>query len=95
MTEVRSIARMKIHDGKLDEFKPPRSCLRDLFARRTRERCSTTTSSTTINLVCRGQRYRDFDAFREHLANIGDDIMQALFKVCSLSGDIFTTPMPS
>jgi hypothetical protein len=35
------------------------------------------------------ERYRDFAAMREHLANIGDDIMQALLKVCSMSGGIF------
>jgi len=29
---------------------------------------------------------------REHLANIGGAIMQALLKVCSMSGDIFTAP---
>ena len=40
------------------------------------------------------ERYRDFAAMREHLANIGDDIMQALLKVCSMSGDIFATPTP-
>ena len=33
-------------------------------------------------------------ALRDHLANIGDDLMQALFKVCSISGDMFATPTP-
>jgi hypothetical protein len=40
------------------------------------------------------ERYRDFAAMREHLANIGDDLMRTLLGVCSMSGDIFATPTP-
>lgn len=40
------------------------------------------------------ERYRDFAAMRDHLATIGDDLMQALLKVCSMSGDILATPTP-
>ena len=31
---------------------------------------------------------------REHLANIGDELMRALLEVCSMSGDTLATPTP-
>ena len=95
MTEVSSIARIKIHDGKLDEFK--RLAAACVHSVRTKDSGTLqydhffNDDHTECVVV---ERYRDFAALREHLANIGDDIMQALFKVCSISGDIFTTPTP-
>jgi hypothetical protein len=37
------------------------------------------------------ERYRDSDALLEHLANLGDT-MDALLRVCSISGEILGTP---
>ena len=96
MTEVSAIARLKIHEGKLEEF----NRLAALCVRSVRTKDSGTlqydyffNDDYTECVVF--ERYRDFAAMREHLANIGDDIMQALLKVCSMSGDIFATPTPS
>jgi quinol monooxygenase YgiN len=95
MDEVSSIARIKIHEGKLEEFKR----LSALCVQSVRTKDTGTlqydhffNDDFTECLVI--ERYRNFAALREHLANIGDEIMQALFKVCSMSGDILTTPTP-
>jgi len=95
MTEVSAIARLKIHEGKLEEFKR----LAALCVHSVRTKDSGTlqydyffNDDYTECVVF--ERYRDFAAMREHLANIGDDIMQALLKVCSMSGDFFATPTP-
>jgi quinol monooxygenase YgiN len=95
MTEISSIAKIKIRPGKLEEFKR----LTALCAHSVRTKDSGTlqydhffNDDYTECVVI--ERYRDFPALREHLANIGDDLMQALMRVCSISGDIFTTPTP-
>ena len=95
MTVVSAIARLRIHDGKLEEFKG----LAALCVNSVRTKDSGTlqydyffNDEYTECIVF--ERYRDFAAMREHLTNIGDDIMQALLKVCSMSGDIFATPRP-
>jgi quinol monooxygenase YgiN len=95
MEEVSSIARIKINEGKLEEFKR----LSVLCVQSVRTKDSGTlqydhffNDDFTECVVI--ERYRDFAALREHIANIGDDIMQALAKICSISGDILTTPTP-
>jgi quinol monooxygenase YgiN len=95
MTEVSAIARLKIHEGKLEEFKR----LAALCVDSVRTKDSGTlqydyffNDDYTECVVV--EHYRDFAAMREHLANIGDDLMQALFKVCSMSGDILAAPTP-
>jgi quinol monooxygenase YgiN len=95
MTEISSIARLKIHDGKLEEYK--RLAARCVHAVQTKDTGTLQydhffNDDFTECVVI--ERYRDFAALREHLANIGDELMQAIQSVCSLSGDIFTTPTP-
>lgn len=95
MTEVTAIARLKIHEGRFEEFKR----LAVLCVHLVQTKDSGTlqydyffNDDHTECVVF--ERYRDFAAMREHLANIGDELMQALLKVCSMSGDIFATPTP-
>jgi quinol monooxygenase YgiN len=95
MKEVSAIARIKIHEGKLEEFKR----LSALCVQSVRTKDSGTLQydhffNDDFSECVVVERYRDFAAMREHLANIGDDIMQGLFNVCSMSGDILTTPTP-
>jgi len=82
MTEVSAIARLKIHEGKLEEFKR----LAALCVHSVRTKDSDTlqydyffNDDYTECVVF--ERYRDFAATREHLANIGDDITQALLSL--------------
>jgi quinol monooxygenase YgiN len=95
MIEVSAIARIKIHEGKLEEFK--RLAARCVHSVRTKDSGTLQydyffNAGYTECVVF--ERYRDFAAMQEHLANIGDDLMQALFKACSISGDIFAVPTP-
>jgi quinol monooxygenase YgiN len=95
MTEVSAIARLKIHDGKLDEFK--RLAALCVHSVRTKDAGTLQydyffNDAYTECVVF--ERYRDFAAMREHLANIGGELMQALSTICSMSGDIFAVPTP-
>jgi quinol monooxygenase YgiN len=94
MSEIHGIARLKIHDGKLEEFKHVAAkCMESV---RTRDRgtlqydwfFSADHSECVVH-----ERYRDSDALLEHGANLGDT-MHALLQTCSISGEIFGTPSP-
>ncbi|HVT07393.1 MAG TPA: antibiotic biosynthesis monooxygenase [Polyangia bacterium] len=95
MTEVTAIARLKIHAGKLEEFKR----LAALCVESVRTKDSGTLQYDYFFDDAQAEcivfeRYRDFSAMRQHLDNIGSELMQALPRVCSMSGDIFATPTP-
>jgi quinol monooxygenase YgiN len=95
MTEVSSIARIKIHEGKLEEFKRLSAlCVQSVRTKDTGTLQYDHFFNDDYTECVVVERYRDFAALLQHLANIGDDIMQALFKICSMSGDILTTPTP-
>lgn len=94
MREIQAIARLKIHDGKLEEFKHvAATCMESV---RTRDRgtlqydwfFSADHSECVVH-----ERYRDSEALLEHGANLGDT-MDALLKTCSISGEIFGAPSP-
>ena len=94
MIEVRGIARLKIHPGKLDDFK--RLSAQCMESVRTKD-----TGTLQYELYINDEQtecialesYRDFDALREHLANLGD-LMEAMQEVCTIVGEILTTPTP-
>jgi len=92
VSELQITARMKIHDGKLEEFK------------RVAERCmesARTKDTGTLQYdwffdadqrecVVR-ERYRDSAALMEHMANLGD-ASGALLQTCDFSAEIYGTP---
>src|SRR3989454_12500973 len=94
MSELQAIARLKIHHGKLEEFK--RLAVKCMESVRTRDSgtlqydwfFSDDHSECVVH-----ERYRDSDALLEHTANLGQT-MDALFETCSVSGEIFGTPSP-
>ena len=94
MSEIQGIARLKIHDGKLEEFKQLQAkCLESV---RTKDHGTlqyelfiNADNSEGVAL----ERYRDSDALLEHLANLGD-LMGALLETCSISGEVLGTPSP-
>jgi quinol monooxygenase YgiN len=92
MTEIRGIAKLKIHPGKLEEFKRLQAkCLESV---RTKDSGTLQYELFLSDDSSEGiayERYRDSDALLEHLANLGDT-MNALLKTCSISGEILGTP---
>ena len=94
MSELQCVARLKIHDGKLDEFKH----LAAKCAELTRTKDIGTlqyemyfNSDNTECLVF--ERYRDSQALLDHQKNLGDT-MGAILRTCSASGEICGTPSP-
>ena len=90
MSELQSVARLKIHDGKLDEFKR--------FAAKCAELVRTKDTGTlqyeqyinSDNTECLVfERYRDSQALMDHLKNLGDT-MAAILQI----GEICGTPSP-
>lgn len=91
-SELLGIARLKIHHGKLEEFKRLQAeCIESV---RTRD-----TGTLQYDLFFNGdhteclavERYRDSEALLEHFANLGNT-MAAIFETCSGSGEICGTP---
>ncbi len=92
MSELQAVARLKIHDGKLDEFK--RLAAKCLESVRDKD-----TGTLQYELYLSGdsteclvfERYRNSQALLDHVKNLGE-IMGALFQTCSGSGAICGTP---
>jgi len=94
MNEIQSIARLKIHDGQLEEFKRVVSqCMQVVRTRDT----GTLQYELYLNedqtecLVL--ERYRDVQSLLHHQNNLGG-LMDALLKTCTASGEACgkTTP---
>jgi quinol monooxygenase YgiN len=92
MTEIRGIARLKIHPGKLEEFKRLQAkCLESVRTKDTGTLQYDLFLSDDSSEGIAYESYRDSDALLEHLANLGDT-MTALLQTCSISGEILGTP---
>jgi quinol monooxygenase YgiN len=94
MSEMQGIARIKIHEGKLEEFerlaakcmevvrtKDPGTLQYEMYMSEDRTEC----------LVF--ERYRDSEAGLEHSKNV-KELMEPLLKVCSITGEVCGTPSP-
>jgi quinol monooxygenase YgiN len=94
MSELQSLARLKIHDGKLAEFKRlSRKCAEIV---RTKDTGTLQyevyfNSDETECLVF--ERYRDSQALLDHFKNLGD-MYAAILETCSGSGEVCGTPSP-
>jgi quinol monooxygenase YgiN len=92
MGELQCVARLKIHAGRLDDF-------RRLAAKCAEVARSKDTGTLQYELYFNGdnteclvfERYRDSAALLEHFENLGDT-MTALLQTCSASGEICGTP---
>src|SRR5207249_11205056 len=92
MSELHAIARLKIHHGKLEEFK--RLAVKCMESVRSRDSgtlqydwfFSDDHSECVVH-----ERYRDSAALLEHGGGLGDT-MVALLYTCSISGYIYGTP---
>jgi quinol monooxygenase YgiN len=94
MTEIQGVARIKIHPGKLEEFK--RLAAKCMESARTKD-TGTLQYELFLNSDCTEcmvfERYRDSEALLQHLTNLGDT-MAALMKICSISGEVCGNPSP-
>jgi quinol monooxygenase YgiN len=94
MSELQCVARLKIHAGKLDEFKRLAAKCAELV--RTKD-----TGTLQYELYLNGdnteclvfERYRDSQALLDHFKNMGDT-MTAIFQTCTGSGEICGTLSP-
>ncbi|MDE2092137.1 MAG: antibiotic biosynthesis monooxygenase [Gammaproteobacteria bacterium] len=94
MNELQGIARLKIHPGKLEDFK--RLAAKCMDSVRTKD-----TGTLQYEWYFSGdyseclvlERYRDSKALLEHMSNLGET-MSALFKTCSGSGELCGIPTP-
>jgi quinol monooxygenase YgiN len=93
-TGLLGIARLKIHPGKLEEFRSLQAkCLESVRTKDTgtlQYDCYFNDDSTECLVV---ERYRDSEALLEHFANLGET-MSAIFETCSASGEICGNPNP-
>jgi quinol monooxygenase YgiN len=90
--ELQGIARYKIHEGKLEEFKRlSAQCMEIVRTKDTGtlqyEIYFSDDQSECIVL----ERYRDSDALIEHLEHIGD-LMEAIVATGSVSGELLGGP---
>lgn len=94
MSELQCVARLKIHPGKLEEFK--RVTAKCMESVRTKD-TGTLQYEMYINQdQTEGlafERYRDSQALIEHLENLGE-LMAEFFQTCSGSGEVCGTPSP-
>jgi quinol monooxygenase YgiN len=92
MSELQGIARYKIHESELEEFKRlSAQCMEIARTKNTGtlqyEIYLNDDQSECIVL----ERYRDSEALIEHLAHIGD-LMEAIVETGSVSGELLGEP---
>ena len=92
MNELQMTARLRIYDGKLEEFKKvARACMDSV---RTNDSGTLQYdwffNSDQTEAVVR-ETYRDSEAVLEHIANVGKNA-QALLAVCDLTIEVFGSP---
>lgn len=92
MSELQCIARLRIHPGKLDEFKRLNAVCDEIV--RTKDTGTLQyehyfNEDQTECLVF--ERYRDSQALLDHFRNLGDT-MSAILETCTGSGAVCGTP---
>lgn len=94
MSELQCVARLRIHPGKLDEFKHLAARCVELVRTRDTGTLQYELYFNSDNTECLVfERYRDSQALLDHLKNLGDT-MAAILQTCSGSGEICGTPSP-
>ena len=94
MSELQCVARLKIHDGKLDEFTRLAAKCAELVRTKDTGTLQYELYFNSDNTACLVfERYRDSQALLDHHKNLGDT-MAAMLQTCSGSGEICGTPSP-
>ena len=92
MSEVQGIARVKFHEGKVEEFK--RLSAKAMEIARTKDTGTLQYDIYFNDDQSEGivlERYRDSEALIEHGANLGD-LAAAIFATGSFSGEVLGAP---
>ena len=92
MSELQGIARIKFHEGKVEEFK--RLSAQAVEIARTKDSGTLQYDIYFNDDQSEGiviERYRDSDALIEHGANLGD-LAGAIFATGSFSGEVLGEP---
>src|SRR5688572_19776439 len=93
--ELYCTARFKVHPGKLDEYK--RLAALCMESARTKDTGTLQYDVFLSDDQMEGvvhERYRDSDSLLQHTANLGE-LMGAIMKVASFTGEICGTPSPA
>ena len=93
-SEIQGIARLKVHPGKLEEFKRLQAECMELVRTKdtgTLQYEAYFNEDKTECLVL--ERYRDSQALLDHFKNMGDT-MAAIFETCTGHGEVCGTPSP-
>ncbi len=94
MSELQCAARLKIHDGKLDEFKRLSTKCAELVRTKDTGTLQYERYLNSDNTECLVfERYRDSQSLLDHFKNMGDT-MAAILQTCSGSGEVCGTPSP-
>lgn len=92
--ELIGIARLKIHKGKLEEFKRLQAQCAEIVHTKDTGTLQYDLFFNQDNTECIAiERYRDSQALLEHFANLGPT-MSAIFQTCTGSGEICGIPSP-
>jgi len=92
VSELQGIARFKIHEGKLEEFKRlSGQCIEIVRTKDTGTLQYEIYFNDDQSECIVHERYRDSEALIEHLANLGD-IMEAILATGSVSGELLGEP---
>lgn len=94
MSELQGTARLKIHTGKLDDFK--RLAVKCMELARAKD-----SGTLQYDWFFNGddseclvhERYRNSEALFEHVANLGDTL-GALRETCTITGEVCGMPSP-
>lgn len=94
MNEIQGIARLKVMDGKLEEFKRVSALCMEVVRTKdtgTLQYESYFNEDQTECIVL--ERYRDSQALLDHFTNIGE-LMGAMFNICTGSGEVCGNATP-
>ena len=94
MSKLQVTARLKIHDGRLEDFRRiAEKCMKSVRTKDSGTLQYDWFFSNDHSECVVHERYRDSNAVIEHNANLGATLRE-LLETCSASGEVFGTPSP-
>ena len=92
ISELKVVARLKIHEGKLDEFKALSKECQSIVKEKDQGTLQYEWFLNQDQTECVvHERYLDSNALMDHMGNLGDTLGQ-LLSVSSFSGEVFGKP---
>jgi quinol monooxygenase YgiN len=92
VNELQCFARLKIHDGKFEEFKRLSAKCKEIAETKDTGTLQYEQYMSPDNTECIVfERYRDFQALMEHHQNLGS-LYNEILETCSGAGEVCGTP---